>query len=83
MKAFNKSLFAALVTMGMLGVAGCGAENESEGEKLAKKEADPGKPAAGSIPTKIEAPPRTNAERGQRSAPTGSGAAPNYPGQKK
>ena len=42
--------------VGMLGFAGCGPDNESEGSKLATKAGDPGKPAEGSIPTEKQDP---------------------------
>jgi hypothetical protein len=80
-KAFNRRLFSALVTMGMLGVTGCGADNEAEGEKLAKKEPDPGKPAAGSTPEKPAFQPKTNAERPLQ-GPTGTAVSKGYPGKK-
>jgi len=70
-KAFNRILFASFVTVGMLGFAGCGPDNESEGSKLAAKAGDPGKPAEGSIPTNTQAPPKSDKERAAR-GPQGS-----------
>jgi len=50
-KAFNWRFFAPLViVVGMLGFAGCGPDNESEGQKLSTKLGDPGKAAEGSTP---------------------------------
>jgi hypothetical protein len=70
-KAFNRILFASFVMVGMLGFAGCGPDNESEGSKLSTKAGDPGKPAEGSIPTVKQDPPRTDKERAAR-GPQGS-----------
>jgi hypothetical protein len=65
-KAFNRILFASFVMVGMMGFAGCGPDNETEGSKLAAKAGDPGKPAEGSTSTSTQAPPRTDKERAQR-----------------
>ena len=43
MKVFNRRLFSALVTVGMLGVVGCGPDNEAEGQKLARQAGRPRK----------------------------------------
>jgi hypothetical protein len=70
-KAFNRSLFASLVVVGMLGFVGCGPDNESEGQKLSTKIGDPGKMNPDAVPKETVAPPRTSAERAQR-GPTGT-----------
>ena len=42
MKSYTRGLAWTLVTLGMLGVTGCGPDNETEGQKAAKAEKDPG-----------------------------------------
>jgi len=80
-KAFIRSFCLALVTVGVLGVTGCGPDNETEAQKLAPKIGDPGKPAAGTTTDKPVAQPKTNAERAGR-GPQGTGSTKGYPGQK-
>lgn len=60
MKAFTGGLCAAVVGLGLLGVAGCGPDNEAEGVKLGKAAGDPGpgNPNA----AKVEARPVTTQE---------------------
>lgn len=85
MTAFNRRLFASLVIVGMLGFAGCGPDNETEGQKLATKAGDPGKANPGSLPEVKQTPPRTSAERAQR-GPSGTQeqlGKQGYPGTKK
>jgi len=79
----------AFVAMGILGVTGCGPDNESEGKNAAAKEKDPGKPAAGSLPDKIVTQPKDNAGRAAM-GPTGTvnqfdnkGKPANKPAEKK
>jgi len=43
-KALTRGLGLGVVTLGMLGVTGCGPDNEAEGQKLAKTAGDPGAP---------------------------------------
>jgi hypothetical protein len=65
-KAFTRGMFAAVVGLGLLGVAGCGPDNEAEGVKLGKAAGDPGpeNPKA----TKVEAKPvNSQVEAYQRS----------------
>jgi hypothetical protein len=52
-KAFIRGLCTVFVAVGLLGVTGCGPDNETEAEKLAKTAGDPGAPAPG---TKQETP---------------------------
>jgi len=81
-KAFIRAFCLALVTVGVLGVTGCGPDNETEVQKLAPKVGDPGKPNAGSMPEKTEAPPKTAAERAKRGPQGGQKALQQsgYPG---
>jgi hypothetical protein len=43
-KFYIRGLCLALMAVSMLGVTGCGTENEAEGEKLSKSMGDPGPP---------------------------------------
>ena len=61
MKAFIRALCSASVMVGMLGVAGCGPDNESEGQKANAKLGDAGKPTGEA--SKVQAPPATSADR--------------------
>ena len=69
MKAFTLMLCFAFVTMGLLGVTGCGADNESEGAKASKKLGDPGKADLSEVKPAGDGP-KTNSER---TAPSNSG----------
>jgi hypothetical protein len=62
-KAFTRKLCLAFVTMGMLGVTGCGPDNEAEGQKASAKLGDPGKADPKSLPETKIVPPKSNAER--------------------
>ena len=42
MKAFTHVLCSAFLTIGLLGVVGCGPDNEAEGTKASKSLGDPG-----------------------------------------
>ncbi len=71
MRVFTRRLCLALVTMGMLGVVGCGADNASEGEAASKKLGDPGKADPKGLPSETISAPKTEAERGKQ-GPGGS-----------
>jgi hypothetical protein len=60
-KAITRAFCLVFVAISMLGVAGCGPDNEAEGTKAGQKLGDPGKPAEGT--TKLVAPPKTSADR--------------------
>jgi len=49
--------------VGMMGFAGCGPDNEAEGQKLSGKIGDPGKVNPDAIPTEKKTPPRTSKDR--------------------
>jgi hypothetical protein len=51
-----------LLAVGTLGVLGCGADNDSEANQLAKTIGDPGKPDAKGMPKTQEAQPKTQEE---------------------
>jgi hypothetical protein len=55
----------------MLGLAGCGPDNETEGQKLGTQSGDPGKVNPDAIPKDKVTPPRTNKERESR-GPSGT-----------
>jgi hypothetical protein len=82
-KAFTRGLCLAFVT---LGVTGCGADNETEAEKLSKTMGDPGAPNPKAISTDItQGPPPTmqdvkrQAEENQKKTYS---KASGYPGAK-
>jgi hypothetical protein len=58
-KAFSRGLCSAFVAVSLLGVAGCGPDNESEGQALNKKIGDPGAPAANSKSSEVTPPAKT------------------------
>ncbi len=73
MKAFSRKLGLAFVTVGMLGITGCGADNESEG---AKANANLGKataPDPAGLPKEKIVPPSSNDQR-KPGAMIGAGA---------
>lgn len=70
MKALTRALCLAFVMVGMLGVTGCGPDNEAEGLKASSNLGDPGKPAEGSG-APIDLTPSTNADRAKK-GPSGS-----------
>ena len=61
MKAFTRALCLATVMMGMLGVIGCGPDNETEGQKASKSLGDSGPAKEGS--GKAIVVPKTNEGR--------------------
>jgi hypothetical protein len=65
-KAFIRAFCLALVTVGMLGVTGCGPDNETEGQKLGKSLGDPGAPDP-SVKAEAAKPPMTQEEVFKRS----------------
>jgi hypothetical protein len=58
----RRGLTVPLLCVGIFGVPGCGADNESEGTQLAKSIGDPGKADAKGVPTTQEAPPANQQE---------------------
>jgi len=60
-KTFTRGLFAALVTLTMIGMTGC-ADNEGEATKLSKGIGDPGAVNPKAIPSDMPPPPQTQAE---------------------
>ncbi len=66
MNWFMRGLSASLLCVSMLGVLGCGPDNETEANRLAKTIGDPGKPDAKGVPAAIEPPPKSQAEQYER-----------------
>ena len=66
MKWFMRGLSVQLLCVGMLGVLGCGPDNDTEANSLSKAAGSPGTPDAKGVPKTQEAPPKTQAEYGQR-----------------
>jgi hypothetical protein len=67
-KTISRRLCLALVTMGMLGVMGCGEDNESAGAKASEKLGDAGTADAKGLPAETITQPKTEAERGKMGA---------------
>jgi hypothetical protein len=68
----------------MLGVLGCGPDNETEADKLAKTAGDPGAANPKAISDAKEAPPATQEEFGKRALEAQKNALKQgYPGVKK
>jgi len=80
--SFTRGLSIALCCVGLLGVTGCGADNETEGEKLANAAGDPGPPNPNSKPVTIS--PGSGTEDGRAKAMLENQKnMPGYPGTKK
>jgi hypothetical protein len=60
---FTRGLSIALCGVGLLGVVGCGEDNQTEAQKLAKTAGDPGPANPKSIPTQASAGSGTEADR--------------------
>jgi hypothetical protein len=85
-KTFTHGLCLAsiILILGMIGVAGCSADNETEADKLAKGAGDPGK-ANTKGAGEAQAPPATQAEfkaRQDENAKKLYSKGSNYPGAK-
>jgi hypothetical protein len=84
-KSFTRGLGIAVLGLGLLGVAGCGPDNEAEATKLAKDTPDPGPANPKAIPDKSAAPVEGGMEAfGRRSQEASRGAFKKgaYPGAK-
>jgi hypothetical protein len=82
-KAFTRALCLATVMMGMLGVIGCGPDNEAEGKKASAALGDPGPAKEGT--GKTITVPKNNADRanmGPQGSITEQGKATPAPAKK-
>jgi len=61
-KWFMRGLSAPLLCVGMLGMLGCGTDNDTEADRLAKTIGDPGAPDPKGKPATTEAPPTSQEE---------------------
>jgi len=61
-KWFMRGLSAPLLCVGLLGVLGCGPDNDTEADRLAKSIGDPGKPDPKGLPTTSQPPAKTQEE---------------------
>jgi hypothetical protein len=81
-KFITRGLGLSILSLGILFMVGCGADNEAEGEKLAKTAGDPGAPdpkATG----KVGAPPTSQEEHFQNQQKNNSLKSTKYPGASK
>jgi hypothetical protein len=62
-KAFTRKLGLAFVAIGMLGVTGCGADNESEGAKANTNLGKATAPDPNALPKETIVPPKSNNDR--------------------
>jgi hypothetical protein len=83
-KFFTRGLVLFMLCLGMLGTVGCGTDNETEGQQLAKTAGDPGAPSPKGIPETKLGPPSSQEERFQRQMDSEKGLGKEgYPGVKK
>jgi len=82
--SLKRGLVVVLFSLGLLGVSGCSADNETEAAKLSKDMGDPGKPsekATAALPTLP--PPKSQKEFFERQVDPAKQMGPNYPGADK
>ena len=84
MKWFMRGLSAPLLCVGMLGVLGCGPDNETEADRLAKTIGDPGKPDPKGVPATTQPTPTSREEyfKQQQQREKGMYKKGTYPGAK-
>jgi hypothetical protein len=84
-KVFTRILCGALFSASLLGAAGCGPDNETEANKLAKTAGDPGAPNPKGVPDKKDAAPGGYEAFGRQSSDSQRGMIKKgvYPGMKK
>jgi hypothetical protein len=61
-KWFMRGLTVLLLCVGTLSVLGCGPDNETEADRLAKTIGDPGKPDPKGVPAAADLPPAKTQE---------------------
>ncbi|MGO9470908.1 MAG: hypothetical protein ACLQIB_13840 [Isosphaeraceae bacterium] len=62
MKWFIRGLSASLLCVGIVGVLGCGPDNDTEANRLAKSIGDPGKPDPKGVPATLQPAANTQEE---------------------
>jgi hypothetical protein len=82
-KAFTRGLGLAVVTLAMLAVAGCGPDNDTEANKLAKTAGDPGAPNPKAVNPTTETQVTTQQDFFKASQKNQQSNMPGYPGVKK
>ncbi|MFI5454114.1 MAG: hypothetical protein ACHRXM_01555 [Isosphaerales bacterium] len=84
MKSFTRGLVLALLSLSMLGVTGCGPDNEAEALKAQKIEKDPGTIDSKSKTVTPPPPARTQQEQyEQQQKSNAMSKTGGYPGAKK
>jgi len=78
--AFYRRLFSAVAVVGLVGVTGCGPDNEGEAKKLEAKAGDPGKPNPDSVRKDVPPIPTSSEERAKRGPSDPTKGAVGYPG---
>jgi len=83
-KSFTRGLGLALLSLGMLGVTGCGPDNETEALKAQKAEKDPGPMNPKAVATTPPPQAQTQKEQYERQQQQSSQSkSSGYPGAKK
>jgi hypothetical protein len=74
----TRAVVVVIFSLGLLGVAGCSTDNETEAQKLSKGMGDPGK---GAVTPKVDnlPPPKTQEEFFKRQADPKKAMGKNYP----
>jgi len=83
-KSFTRGLGLALLILGMLGVTGCGPDNDTEALKAQKVEKDPGPINPKAVATNPPVQAQTQQQQYEQSQKLNTqGKASGYPGAKK
>jgi hypothetical protein len=80
--AFNRRLFSAIAVLGLVGVAGCGGDNDADSKKLGTNAGDPGPANPDSKPAVQVAPPTSQADRARTEGAQQQGKKSGYTGGK-
>jgi hypothetical protein len=81
--SLKRGLIVVFFSLGLLGVAGCSADNETEANKLAKDMGDPGKASEAKSALPSLPPAKTQKEYFERQVDPGKQMGGNYPGSEK
>jgi hypothetical protein len=82
-KFFTRGLVLFTLSSGLLVMVGCGTDNETEAEKLAKTAGSPGEANPKGIPKSTPPVPTSEAERGKQFQESQKTPPEGYPGAKK